>query len=256
MSFAADLPLFATAFLILFARVGAVLMLLPIFSEEAVPGQVRLLLAVGMIAALFGILRSRVAPLADQADVALLGTVLAELLTGLALGMLVRLFFQAAAMAASLVSLQIGLTTALVWDPSVNGQAPVLARWFALAAALICFAANIHHLWIGAIVGSYELFPVGAVPSAADWAALASATAGKAMLLAVSLAAPFMIYGVIFNVAVGFASRLAPQLQIFFIVQPLNILLGLSLLAVTAGAMLSLFAERFAEWLGGGWLHV
>lgn len=256
MAFAAELPLLATAFLILFARIGAVLMLLPVFSEEAVPGQVRLLLAVGMTAALFGLLRPDVAPLAAQADVALLGTVLAELLTGLAFGMLVRIFFQAAAMAGSLVSLQIGLTTALVWDPSVNGQAPVLAKWFAVAAALLCFAFNVHHLWISAIVGSYQLFPAGSVPNAADWASLASATAGKATLLAVSLAAPFMIYGMVFSVAVGFASRLAPQIQIFFIVQPLNLLLGLSLLAVTAGAMLSLFADRFAEWLSGGWVHV
>lgn len=256
MNLAADLPVEATAFLILFARVGAVLILLPVFSEEAVPGQVRLLLAVGMTLALFGILRPAVAPLAGQADVALLGTLLAELLTGLAFGLLIRMIFHAAAMAGALISLQVGLTTALVWDASVSGQTPLLAKWLAVAAALICFAAGLHHLWIAAIVRSYEMFPAGTVPNAADWAQLATATAGKAMLLAVSLSAPFLVYGIVFNVAVGFSSRLAPAVQIFFIVQPLNLLLGLALLAVTVGAILSLFATSFAEWLHGGWLDV
>ncbi len=256
MTLPAGLPLEATAFLILFARVGAVLMLLPAFGEEAVPGQVRLLLAVGMTAALFGLLRPAVAPLADRGDALLLGTVLSELLTGLALGMLVKIFFQAAAMAGSLISLQVGLTTALVFDPSVSGQVPLLAKWMAVAAALVCFAAGLHHLWIGALVRSYDLFPAGTVPDPADWALLARATLGKAMLLAVSLAAPFLIYGIVFNVGVGLAARLAPTLQIFFIVQPLNLLLGLALLAATAGTMLTLFAAGFADWMSGGWVDV
>ncbi len=256
MSLPAGLPLEATAFLILFARVGAVLMLLPAFGEEAVPGQVRLLLAVGMTAALFGLLRPAVGPLAERGDALLLAMVLAELLTGLALGMLVKIFFQAAAMAGSLISLQVGLTTALVFDPSVSGQVPLLARWMAVAAALVCFAAGLHHLWIGALVRSYELFPAGTVPNAADWALLARATVGKAMLLAVSLAAPFLLYGIVFNVGVGLAARLAPTLQVFFIVQPLNLLLGLALLAATVGTMLTLFATGFTEWLSGGWVDV
>lgn len=250
----ADLPLAATAFLILFARVGAVLMLLPVFGEESVPGQVRLLLALGMTLALFGMMRSETEPLAAAGEVALLGTLLAELLVGLGFGLLVRMIFQAAAMAGSIASLQIGLTTALVFDASAGGQAPILAKWFSVAATLVCFAMGLHHLWIGAIVRSYDLFPAGEVPNPADWALLAGATAGKAMALAVSLAAPFLVYGIVFNTAVGFASRLAPQLQIFFMVQPLNLLLGMALLTVTAGAMLSLFATSFAGWLQGGWL--
>ena len=102
-------------------------MLLPVFSEESVPGQVRLLLAVGMTAGLFGLLRGEVAPLAGQADAELLGTVLTELATGLAFGMLVKIFFQAAAMAGSLVSLQIGLALLLHGLISLVGATVALA---------------------------------------------------------------------------------------------------------------------------------
>ena len=251
----AQLPLHATAFLLLFARVGAVLMLLPVFSEEGVPGQVRLLLALAMTLALFGLLSGHVLPHAGD-DQALLGLLLGELLIGLSIGMLVKLFFQAIAMAGSLVSMQVGLSSALLFDPGLGGQVPVLAKLCSLAAVLVCLGLGIHHLWIAAIVRSYTVFPVGAVPNLGDLAQLAVAASGKALALAVSLAGPFLVYGLLFNLALGFSARLAPTIQVFFIAQPLNLLLGLALFATTLGAMLTIFGDQFASWLQHGWAHV
>lgn len=251
----ADLPLYATAYLLLFARVGAVLILLPVFSEEAVPGQVRLLLALGLTLALSGLLGGNV--LAHARDEStLLGILLAELLVGLSLGMLVKLFFQAIGMAGSLVSMQVGLSSALLFDPGLGGQVPVLAKLCALAAALVCLGLGIHHLWLAAIVRSYSVFPVGAVPNLGDLAHLAVATISQSFALAVSLAGPFLVYGLLFNLALGFSSRLAPAIQVFFIAQPLNLLLGLALFAGTIGAMLTLFGDQFALWLRDGWTRV
>jgi len=250
----ADLPLEATAFLILFARIGAVILLLPLLSEEAAPGQVRLLLAVGVTAALFGLLRPQVAGQARASDLDLMVTVLAELLSGLAIGLVIRLMFQAAAMAGAIISLQIGLTSVLTFDGQA-GQIPLMAKMMALAAALICFAAGIHHLWIAAIVRSYGLFPVGTWLQAGDWLRLAVGTAGEALGLAVSMTAPFIVYAILFNLALGLGARLAPSLQLFFVAQPLNLLFGFAILAMTVSAMLALFAARFGGWLQTGPLH-
>lgn len=247
----ADLPIEVAALLLVFARIGAVLMLLPVFGEDAVPGQVRLLMALGVSLALFPLLRPEVVGLAGQTDVRLAGSVIAELLTGVAIGLLIRLMFQAATITGALVSLHVGLTTALVFDP-LGGQTPLLGKLFALAAALICFATGIHHLWFAAMVKSYALFPPGGFPDAANWAELAVMTVSQAMALALSLAAPFLLYGLIFNVALGFSARLAPAIQVFFIAQPLNLLLGFALLVATIGTILQLFAERFGGWLAGG----
>jgi flagellar biosynthetic protein FliR len=250
-----QLPLYATAFLLLLARVGTVLMLLPLFSEEAVPGQVRILLAVGMTLALFGLLSGHVLPHAGEGR-ALFGLLVAELLIGLSLGMLVKLFFQAIGMAGSLVSMQVGLSSALLFDPGLGGQVPVLAKLCGLAAVLVCLGLGVHHLWIAAIVRSYAVFPVGVVPNLGDLAALAVATTGKSLTLAVSLAGPFLVYGLLFNLALGFSARLAPAIEVFFIAQPLNLMLGLALFAATVGAMLTMFGDEFARWLQDGWTHV
>lgn len=250
-----NLPLYATAFLLLFARVGAVTMLLPVFSEDAIPAQIRVLLALGLTLAFSGLLGANVLPHARHEGV-LLALLLSELVVGLALGMLVKLFFQAIGMAGSLVSMQVGLSSALLFDPALGGQVPVLTKLCALAAALVCLGMGIHHLWIAAIVRSYSAFPVGTVPNPGDLAELAIATIGKSFALALSLSGPFLVYGLVFNLALGFSSRLAPAIQVFFIAQPLNLLLGLALFAGTVGGMLVLFGDKFAQWLQSGWINV
>lgn len=246
------LPTDAAAVLLLFARVGAVLMLLPVFGDESVPGKVRLLIALGATLGLYGILGPKVAPLArDGAALPLL--VASEMLVGLALGAVVKIMWSAAAMAGSLASLQVGLTSAVVADPSQGGAAPLLSRFTGVAAAVVCMAFAIHHLWIGAIVQSYAVFPVGGLPPANDFARLALETATRSVALGLGLAAPLIIYGIVFNVALGLASRLAPAIQVFFIAQPLNLLLGLALFAGVIGTMLTAFAAAMADWLQAGW---
>jgi flagellar biosynthetic protein FliR len=246
------LPIDATTFLILFARVGAVLMLLPAFSEDAVPVHVRLVIALGFSVGLYGLLSHKIAPVIDlQRGLPML--VIAEMLTGMAIGMIVKMLFSAIAMAGAIISMQIGLASALVSDPSMGGQSQLLARFMTIAAVVVCMALGIHHLWIGSLVSSYALFPVGGLPPAEDFAMLAVRVLGQAMSLGVSLAAPLLLYGAIFNLGLGLIARVAPAIQVFFISQPLNLMLGLAILAMTIGTILTAFAAAMTQFMQSGW---
>ena len=246
-----DLPVQVGGFLVVFARLGGVLMVLPVFSDDAVPTRIRLLVALGISLALFGMLAPQVP--ATDGNVGLAALAVGELLTGLALGAIVRIMFLAITIAGSIISLQTGLTSAVMPDAALGGQLPVMAKLVSVAAAVVCFALGIHHLWIAAMVNSYLVFPVGDLPPAADFAQLAIATTTRAMELGFSLAAPLVVYGIVFNVALGLSARLAPTIQVFFIAQPLNILLGLALFAATLGAVLTGFAAGMADFMQQGW---
>lgn len=241
-----DLPAFANGFLLLFARVGAILMLLPGFSEEAVPARLRFLVAVGTSVGLFGLLAGHVAQLALSPAL-----LLTELGIGIGLGLLVRIIFTTATMAGSIISLQIGLSSALISDPSLGGHSALLSRMLALAGVTAALAAGIHHIWFAAIVKSYTAFPPGALPDIADFAQRAVQAAADATSLAVSLAAPFLVFGLIFNLTLGLAARMAPAIQIFFIAQPLTILAGLALLLLLMGPIVSAYAAILADWTRG-----
>lgn len=248
----ADLPIQAAAFLILFARVGAVLMLLPAFSDDGIPVQIRLLLAIGLSMGLYGMLSERILP-ATADEAALGGTIIAEMLVGLSIGMIVRILFNAASAAGALISVQIGLSSTLINDASLGGEVPMLAKFLTVTATVVCLGLGVHHLWIGMIVHSYDLFPVGALPPAGDFARLAVSATTRATGLALGMAAPLIVYGILFNAALGLSARLTPTIQVFFIAQPLNILLGLALFATTLGVALTGFSTAMADFTRSGW---
>ena len=256
MTLPAEWAQHAAAFLLVWARVGPFLMTLPATGDDGVPGRVRLLFSLGLSGALFGLLEDRTAALAQAGHVTQAFAMLAEVGIGLALGMVVRTVLHAATIAGSLISLQIGLTSALVFDPALGGQTPLLGKLVALAATLMCFSLGIHHLWIEALIGSYSSFPVGSTPNAGDMLELALRGTLEAMRLGVALSAPLLLYGILFNVALGLATRLAPAIQLFFIAQPLNLALGFALVGIIAQALLTGFTDAYAGWLLEGWSGV
>ena len=247
-----QLPAQVEGFLLVFARLGAVMMMLPVFSDTAVPVRIRLLVALGISLALFGLLGPQVP--ATGSTMRLAGLAVGEMLIGLALGTIIRIMFLAITIAGSIISLQTGLTSAVMPDAALGGQLPVMAKLVSVAAAVVCFSLGIHHMWIAAMVNSYLVFPIGGLPPAADFAQLAIATTTRSMDLGFSLAAPLVVYGIVFNVALGLSARLAPTIQVFFIAQPLNILLGLALFGAILGAVLMGFATAMADWLQQGWV--
>ena len=246
------LPDQAAMFLILFARVGAILMLLPAFSEDSIPPRIRLLAALGFTAGLSGMVSSKIG-LQNPSDLALPGIIIAEVLVGLAMGMIVKIMFYAAAMAGSLISLQVGLSSAMIFDPGQSGQSPLIGKLVSITATVVCLGFGVHHLWIGSIVQSYGVFPVGGLPPGVDFAQLAVSVISKTMGLALSLAAPLIVYGIVFNAALALSARMAPAIQVFFIAQPLNIMLGLALFATISGTLLATFASTMAAWMSSSW---
>ena len=94
---------------------------------------------------------------------------------------------------------------------------------------------------IAALNDSYRLFTPGEVPVAGDIAAHVTKIVGGAFRVGIQLAAPFLVFGLIFNVALGVLSRLMPQMQVFFVGMPLSILIGFLILLLVVGAMMGGF---------------
>jgi flagellar biosynthetic protein FliR len=210
------------------------------------------MIAFAISAALYGVL-GEPARAALQGGAVLPAVLITELMTGLAMGMIVKLLFFAISMAGSMVSMQVGLSSAVIFDPVQASQAPMISKYVGVAAALVCMGMQVHHLWLGSIIHSYQSFPIGGLPPMRDFAQLAIAAIGRSMTLGISLAAPLIVYGIVFNVALGLSARIAPAIQVFFIAQPLNLLLGLAIFAATVGTMLTVFATAMGDAMQGGW---
>jgi flagellar biosynthetic protein FliR len=225
-----------------FARLGAAAMLLPGLGEVEVPAAVRFAIGLAVLALLLPVLAPALPPRPEEV-VELARLVATEVVVGLWLGGLARVAVLALAMAGQAIAAMIGLSGLLVADPALGAQATSLGRAFGLAGAVLVLSTGLWALPLRALAESYAVLPAGD-PFPAGAAAGAMAAAGAASLeLALRLAAPFVVAGVVMNVALGLLARLTPQVQTFFVAVPGQILAGLALLALLAPPLLASFGE-------------
>ncbi|MDE2465559.1 MAG: flagellar type III secretion system protein FliR [Alphaproteobacteria bacterium] len=242
------------AYLLGFSRIGAMVMLLPAIGDAAVPPMIRLVLALAITFAIAPILRHfyPAAPPASVMALALL--IIKEVTIGLLIGVMAKIIMSTLQVAGSLIASQIGLSYSETLDPAFGGQDTSIGNFLGLLGTVLIFATNLHHLAISAIIGSYHIMPPGASLPAADMARLAIRLVTGSFALGLQLAAPFIVFGFAVNVGFGFLAKMMPQLQVFFIAMPLNLLAGFFLMILLLGTMmtafLSFFGTQMAHFMG------
>jgi flagellar biosynthetic protein FliR len=244
------LPTFAAAFMLCFARIGTMVMLLPGLGELSVPPRVRLTVALVLTAVILPLHRS-----AYQADLRAFGPVMLllgqELLVGAVLGLVARLTISALQVAGSVVAQQMGLGFVTAIDPNQGQQGLIVGNFLTILGITMLFATDLHHLVIAALNDSYVIFRPGEIPVLGDVASALSTTVAGAFRIGVQIAAPFLVFGLLFNMGLGILSKLMPQMQVFFVGMPLSIMVGFLILILVVGAMMTTFIDY-----AGGVLHL
>ncbi|MEA2946642.1 MAG: flagellar biosynthesis protein FliR [Alphaproteobacteria bacterium] len=244
------LPALAAAYMLVLARIGTMLMLLPGLGELNLPKLLRLTVALLLAAVLLPLHQS-----AYQLDLRSFGPLLAmlggEMFIGAVLGMSVRLIMSSLQIAGAVIAQQVGLGFVTEVDPSLGQQGVLIGNFLAMLGVTLIFATDLHHLVIAALNDSYMLFAPGAIPLLGDVAALTTRTVATAFRIGIQLSAPFLVFGLLFNLGLGVLSRLMPQMQVFFVGLPLSILLGLLMLLLVLGAMMTVFLGSVESVLTG-----
>lgn len=243
-----SIPEIAVAFMLTFARVGTLVMLMPGVGEQLVTPRARLAFAVLLAAVFFPYTRT-VLP-ASGAPGPVIGLLIGEIAVGLILGLSTRMIVAALQTAGSVIAQQLGLAFAMSVDPSMGGQQASIGNLVTLLGVTLIFVSDLHHVAIGAIRDSYMYLPPAGVPETGDAAALAVRAAARGFALATQIAAPFIAFGLLFNLGLGVLARLMPQLQIFFLAMPATILAGMVIMVAVLGVMMGVFIEELGRFMG------
>jgi flagellar biosynthetic protein FliR len=153
------------------------------------------------------------------------------------------------AAAGEIVSIQTTLAFAQTANPTQAQPSTTLGTFLGLMGIVLILTTNLHHMFLGAIVKSYEIFPFSRPIQVADAGQLAVQTVSRSFALGLQLAAPVVVFSLIFNIATGLVGRVMPQFQIFFVATPLMVLLGLSVFALSLGAIGMVWVDRYRELL-------
>jgi flagellar biosynthesis protein FliR len=234
----ATLPAWAFAFVLVMARIGAAMALLPGLGEAEAPAMLRVGLGLGVTILLLPGIAPSIPPVPEASAQAAF-MIAAEVITGLWLGWLARLLVLALPVAGQFIAYMLGIANVLQPDPELGGMATPIERLFAIAAPLAVLASGLYALPLTALAGSYRLIPAGTLLPAADTAETAARAAAASFALAVRLASPFLLVAIVWHVATGLLARLVPRLQVYFVVMPGQILGGIALLTVLAASLLA-----------------
>ncbi len=239
------LPETAYLYILIFARVGSILMLIPALGEQVIPARMRLGFALVFAAALFPLVSPTLPAL--QGDVLqVLVYLLHEIAIGLILGAITRLVTLAASVAGATIAFQVGLSGALGADPSNQGaQGVVIGSFLSMLGVALIFATDLHHVALYAIRDSYKIFSPSEPIMWGDAAEMAIRATSSAFIIGVQMSAPFLVLALVFYLGMGLLGRMMPQLQVFFVAMPATIWVGMALLALLLTMMMGWYLTHF-----------
>ena len=235
--------------LLVFSRLGSAMMLLPGLGEQTIATRIKLLLALAMSAVVMPLVERTLPPLPGD-PVSLLLLLGGEIGVGIFIGTVARILFNALSVAGTIIAFQSGLASAQVLNPALAEQESLPGVMLGIVAIVIIFETDLHQMLIRGLVDSYMLFTPGNLPSIGDFTQTVSTVAARSFRIGLQLSAPFIVVSTVLMAAMGLLARLVPSLQIFFLALPLQLTLGLGLIAVTLPTVLLYFFQDFASGLG------
>lgn len=224
-------------------------MAMPGFSSPRVMIRVRLFIAISATLAISPLILVVVQPIISAAPVdELLRIILVEILIGLLIAAFGRAFFAMLQMMAGAAANASSFNQPVAIVEEFQ-QLPPMAGLITLSATAMLFITGAHaDVFIG-LAESYRTIPVGGdfVPAAA--LDQFSTKLMQAMLLALRITSPFLIYGIVVNLTLGLTNRLMPQMPVYFVALPAVMMGGLFILWQVIAELLRLFYAGLGNWL-------
>ncbi len=235
------------AFMLIFTRIGAAIMLLPGIGAAYVSTRIRLHLALAISLLLVPLFYDIMPPM-PTSPYALAVLLSAEFFIGLFLGSIARVLLMTLQTAGSIIAYQSSLALATVFD-ATQGQTSLFGSFLVLMATVMIFVMDIHHIMLSGLADSYTLFPPGDYPIMADMADHYTQLVSKTFSVAIQISSAHIVFALIFYLSAGVLSRIMPAIQVFFILMPAQIMISFFLLLAVLTSLMVYYMQFVEETL-------
>lgn len=234
------------AFMLTFARIGAAVTIMPGVGDSFTPSNIRLYIALGLSLTLAPLV-AQYLPSPVPTTSVLFTLIVMEFIVGLFFGTIARIFMAALDTAGMIISTMSGLGNAQVFNPGSATQGSLIGALLSVTGMVLIFATEMHHLLFLGIVGSYDLFPVGSIPDAGSMAELVTKAVSASFVIGLQLSLPFILMSLMMYIGMGVLARLMPQIQVFMLALPLQIMIAFATLMFVMSAIMLFWITKFEE---------
>jgi flagellar biosynthesis protein FliR len=233
-------------FLLLTIRIGAIVLSLPLLDSRNLPAQLKVLLILMLGMALYPLVQTQQVVIPQR--LGHLGlVVVSEMLIGLTIGFVAQLLFAGIQLGGEIISQQMGLHMATIFDPTSAHQASLVAHFHYVLAMLMFLSSSAHHWFIIAMAESLQSIPLAGLSTFGAVLPVILTLLGKACVIAIQLAAPVSIALLLATLVLGVMARLVPQLNVFMLSFPATLGLGLVMLALALPSVMGGIQLAFGQ---------
>jgi flagellar biosynthetic protein FliR len=230
--------------LLVFARIGTALMLMPGFGSTYTPARIRLLLALGLSLVIAPVVKSSL-PAEPPSAFGLAGAIGIEAVIGAFLGTVALIMMSSLETGGLFIAQQMGLSNSYIFSPQTQTQESLPGTLLSLGGVVLLFVTDMHHMLISSLVDSYQIFRFDDVFAIGDMPSSIIKLVSQSFLIGFNIATPFIVVGLLLFVSFGLIARLMPQVQIFFITLPLQTGLGMIVFAACMPLMMRYWMAAF-----------
>ena len=235
-------------FVLVLARISAMIFMVPIFNDKSIPLILKAGISLLLVILLLPLLRHQAhPPLFEGGLVMALVQIVRELAIGITVGFMAAMLLAAVQTAGQLMGFQMGFSIVNVIDPVSSVQVSIIAQLQYLIALLVFLSLGAHRWFIRAMNESFQLIPLGGFSLSNDLLHILVRYSANIFVIAIKLGAPLMVALLLCNVILGVLARTVPQMNIFIVGYPLQIGLGLLVLAFSAPYMVTMFQGLYLK---------
>lgn len=233
-------------FLLVFARIGCAIMLLPGFGDTTVPMEIRLFFALALSFIFVPVLQPFMPPDIPSAPIAFGLLIAHEMLAGLFIGLMAQIMMIAMNVTSVLIAHATALSSAFTFNPQMATQSTVISSFISLLVIVMIFVTDLHHLLLLGVIDSYRLLPVSVDLIFGDMAYSLAEGISLALRVGLMIVAPFIVVSFGVFIAMGLVARLVPQIQVFILSIPVQTVTGLIVFMTALSAMMLYFLEQYS----------
>jgi len=233
-------------YILVFCRVGTTVMIMPGIGDSFVSANVRLMFALAFAVVISPIAAQYLPDVTSNAQ--LVSLIISEIVIGFFIGTVARIFMAALDVAGMLISMQMGLGSAMMFNPQMAGQGSLVGAFLSICGATLLFTTNLHHMLIYGMVDTYITFPVSSgIPLSSGMASTISQAVVKSFSIGFYISVPFIVVSLFLYIGMGILGRLMPQVQIIAIALPIQIMGGLIVFSTIFASLMLYWLQNYDE---------
>lgn len=237
---------FVFHFMLIFARLGAAFSTFPALGDKSIMMRARVMFAVLVTFVSYPIIAEHLPKYTENFG-QIVSLIIIELLIGFIIAIGAKIYFLGLNVVGQILSMQSGLGAATFFDPIQRSQVAIFTTFLFIATTSAIFASDTHYLFIQGVIESYTRFPPGELLKVSDVSNFVTHIINDSFILAFKMSAPFLIVSIAILVGSGVLSRLMPNLQVFFVVTPAQILVMYCILYIIVISLINKILESIAS---------